>query len=86
MTEDEPPEYESVYIAGSIRGAEAIEALLTEEQIEYELQPASFYHTISFNGPFAGVSFCVLPGQAFYCRKLFARRGFTKGIVAAEHA
>ena len=81
MTDIDAPEYESVYIAGTVREAESVEALFGEQGIEFEIRPADFYHTISLNGPFAGVSFCVLGGQASYCRKLLAERGFTRGIV-----
>ena len=77
----ETPDYETIYIAGSIREAARVEELFAEEGIEYRVVPCEFANTISLGGPYAGVSFEVLPGQAGYCRHTLAERGFRKGIV-----
>ncbi len=82
MTDLETPEYETIYIAGSIREAERLEELFAEEGIEVQVVPCEFANTISLGGPYAGVSFGVLPGQAAYCRRVLAERGFRKGIVS----
>jgi hypothetical protein len=81
MTDLETPEYETIYIAGSIREAERVEEVFAEEGIEYRVVPCEFANTISLSGPYAGVSFGVLAGQASYCRHALAQRGFNKGIV-----
>ncbi len=81
MTDLDAPELETVYIAGTVREAEAVEALFGEQGIEYELSSSEFRHAISLGGSFAGVSFQVLPAQASYCRFILADRGFKKGIV-----
>ena len=77
----ETPDHESVYIAGSVREAEKVEELFAEEGIEYQLRPCEFANEISLGGPFAGVSFEVLAGQAPYCRFILKELGFKKGIV-----
>lgn len=81
MTDPDEPELEVVYIAGSVGEAQRVEALFAEEQIEYELAPCAFEHSLSFGGPHAGISFQVLSGQASYCRRILDERGFKKGIV-----
>jgi hypothetical protein len=81
MTDEHVPELEIVYIAGNIREAEALEAFFAEQEIEYEVIPCQFEHSMSFGGVFAGVSFQVLAGQAPYCRRILLERGFTKGLV-----
>ncbi len=81
MNELDEPELETVYIAGNVREAEAIETLFEAEEIEYELAPCAFEHSMNFGGVFAGVSFAVLSGQASYCRHILAQRGYRKGIV-----
>ena len=74
---------EPVFIAANVREAELIEQLLDDEGIEYEVRPEAFTR-----GPggvcFQGLMFEVLAGQAPYCRKLFADRGFKAGIVDPE--
>lgn len=86
MTDRSEPELETVYIAGNLREAEALETLFAELGIEYEAAPCSFEHSISFGGIFAGVSFQVLAGQAPYCRRILLERGFAKGIVPSSPA
>lgn len=75
------PELEIVYVAGTVSEAKAIESVFAEEQIEFEVEPCEFRQSISFGGPFAGVGFHVLSGQAPYCRRILSDRGFRKGIV-----
>ena len=86
MSDLDTPEYERIYIAGNVSEAEAAEDLFAEQGIEYELEPAEFRHAITLGGVFAGVAFCVLAGQAEYCRAVLVERGFSKGIVQAEES
>lgn len=86
MSDPNEPELETVYIAGNIREAKALEALFAEQAIEYEVVPCEFAHSILFGSIFAGAAFQVLSGQAGYCRYLLAEHGFKKGIVPSSAA
>jgi len=77
---DQPSEL--VFIARRVREAERVEALLTDEGIDYALAFEDFLHGGLFGvTTLTGVGFYVLSGQAAHCRELFGRRGLAVGIV-----
>ena len=75
---------EAVFIAANTREAEFVERLLDEEGIEYEVRLEAFTREIAGAVCYQGLLFEVLPGQADYCRRLFARIGLPPaGIIDA---
>jgi len=78
--EDRPNEL--VFIARRVREAERVEALLTDEGIDYALAFEDFLHGGIFGTTtLTGVGFYVLSNQAAHCRELLGRRGLAVGIV-----
>jgi hypothetical protein len=73
---------ELIFIARRIREAERVEALLTEEGIDYALAFEPFLHGGIFGiMTLTGVGFYVLSGQAPYCRELLGQHGLAVGVV-----
>ena len=83
--EDEERASEAVFIAGNLREIRLIEEILEAEGIEYTVRPEAFHrNSLMSSGPFEGLLFEVLPGQASYCRKLLIAKGLQHGVVSAE--
>lgn len=78
------PDLEPIFIAGNVREIQAVEDLLTAEEIEYEVRPEAFGHAIMGGVCYQGLLFLVLGGQAEYCRRLLLERGLTKGLVPRQ--
>ena len=76
---------EPVFIAANIREVEAVAQLFAAEGIEYQVRPHEFLRQgFLFSGEFGGLLFEVLPGQAYYCRKLLLANNLSSGIVERE--
>ena len=73
---------ELIFIARRVREAERVEALLTDEGIDYALAFEPFLHGGAFGIlTLTGVAFYVLSGQAPYCRQLLGQHGLAVGVV-----
>ena len=72
-----------IFIAASIKEAEAAEDILTQNGIDYaiSLEP---YTRMFFGTEREGVAFYVLSGQATHCRNLLASRGLSQGLIIEE--
>ena len=72
-----------IFIAASIKEAEAAEDILTQNGIDYaiSLEP---YTRMFFGTEREGVAFYVLSGQATHCRNLLASRGLSQGLISEE--
>jgi hypothetical protein len=73
---------EPIFIAANRREIEFVQDLLDREDIEYSVRPETFTRSTPFGtGPYAGLLFEVIAGQAQYCRRLIADKGLEHGIV-----
>ena len=73
---------ELVFIARRVREAERVEALLTDEGIDYAIAFEPFLHGGIFGvTTLTGVGFYVLSGQARHCRELLEQRGLAVGVI-----
>jgi hypothetical protein len=72
-----------IFIAGSIREAEAAEDILTQNGMDYALSLEP-YTRMFFGTGREGIAFYVLSGQASYCRELLASKGLFRGLIVEE--
>jgi hypothetical protein len=79
---------ELVFIAGRTSEAKSVEAVLTQEGIDYTLTPEPFLHVGIFlnRSELPGVGFNVVAAQAPHVRSLLTSRGFQAGVVLGEEA
>jgi hypothetical protein len=72
-----------VFIAGSVREAERVEAALTSAGIDYCLDRVEFGQGILLSSR-AGMGFYVIEGQAPFARHELRKAGFRWGISEAN--
>jgi len=72
-----------IFIASSIREAEAVERILSEDAIDYAIALEPYQRTgLTSRTELNGVAFYVLEGQEKWCRKLLSLKGFSHGLIA----
>lgn len=71
-----------VFIAGSVREAERVEAALTSDGIDYSVEATDFTQGILASGR-AGVGFYVIQGQAAFARHRLVGAGLKSGVIEA---
>ncbi len=74
-----------IFIAASIKEAEFVEDILTQDGIDYAVALEPFTQGI-FVSERNGTAFYVLSGQASYCRKLLESKGLSSGLIVDERA
>jgi len=78
-------EISRIFVAGSIREAERVEALLTENAISYAVQIEEFLNSGLFtNSVREGMVFYVLSGQRVFCKQLLLTNGLKTGLIDNE--
>jgi hypothetical protein len=66
-----------IFVAGSVKEAEAVEQLLTEQSVDYAIAIEPFYQPgLFFVSQFQGATFYVPTGIAPYCENLLSEKGF----------
>jgi len=72
-----------VWLAASLREAEEIEGIFTDEDIDYflELEPFISGTGMLPTSPAIGVSFYILAGQVSFCQHLLLQKGFKTSLV-----
>jgi hypothetical protein len=75
-----------VYIAGRVSEAEAVESVLTRNDIDYtvDLEPYLAPGLGLFTSEYPGVAFYVPAGQAAVVRTLLVSQGLKQGIADEE--
>ena len=68
-----------IFIADSIKQAELVEDILTQNGIDYAVSLEPFVQI--FMSESNGIAFYVLAGQEPYCRKLLTSRGLSLGLT-----
>jgi hypothetical protein len=82
IDELEERQSELIFIARTVREARRVEALLSDEGIDYAIALEPFLHGGIFGViTLTGLGFYVLSGQAPYCRELLGQRGLGVGVV-----
>jgi hypothetical protein len=76
---------EKIYMAGSLREARSVEAVLTGHGVEYAVEVEDLGRTTLFGSIRHGAGFYVAAAQATSCRSLLAHAGFTRGLVDVHH-
>ncbi len=74
-----------IFIAASIKEAEFVEDVLTQDGIDYGVSLESFVQGI-FVSERDGIAFYVLSAQASYCRKLLESKGLSSGVTVDDSA
>jgi hypothetical protein len=69
-----------IFIAASVKEAEAVEDILTQDGIDYALSLEPFAQGL-FTSQRNGVAFYVLSAQAVYCRNLLESKGLSSGLT-----
>jgi hypothetical protein len=72
---EEPP-LELIYIAGKLEEAKAVEALLEENDIDYEVRVEQYRAGMIFASVRAGAFFYVPEDEAVRSRRLLTERGY----------
>jgi len=71
-----------IFIASSIREAEAVERILSEDGIDYAISLELYQRTgLTSRTELSGIAFYVLAGQEKYCRKLLSSKGLSHGLI-----
>lgn len=78
---DALPDPEQIYLAGTLREARSVEALLTGRGVDYVTQVEVLGRSSLFGSVRHGAGFYVTAAQAEYCRGVLAEAGFARGIV-----
>jgi hypothetical protein len=76
-----------IFIADSIGKAEKVEAILTENDIDYALSLEPYVgveYIMAFVTERNGVAFYVLSGQASHAMHLLASKGLSSGLTVEE--
>jgi hypothetical protein len=82
IEEFEDRQSELIFIARNVREARRVEALLTEQGIDYAIALEPFLHGGIFGViTLTGLGFYALSGQALYCRELLGQQGLAVGVV-----
>lgn len=74
-----------IFIAASIKEAEFVDAILTQDGIDYAVSLEPFVQGILLSER-NGIAFYVLSAQASYCRKLLESKGLSSGLTVDEPA
>lgn len=69
-------ELELIYIAKRLRGAKALEELLTERVVDYLVEPDSYTGGIIFRSSRVGAFFYVAPGDRERARMVMSEHGY----------
>jgi len=74
-----------IFIAASVKEAELVEKILTENGIDYaiSLEP---YTRMFFGTERNGLAFYVLSDQEHYCKELLFSRGLTSGLTLEDES
>jgi hypothetical protein len=83
---DDLQDPEKIYLAGSLREARGVEAVLTGHGVEYAVEVEELGRTTLFGSIRHGAGFYVAAAQAASCRSLLAHAGYTHGLVDVPHA
>jgi hypothetical protein len=75
-----------VFIAGTVAEAKRAEAALTAAGMDYCIDAEEYVQGVGFpiSGPYMGLGFYVLEGQASYARRLLESAELASGIIATE--
>lgn len=74
-------EISRIYMAGKIREAKNVEALLDRRGIDYAVEMEEFKFFSFFGWTHLGAAFYVLSAQAPFCRGLLKEQGLVRGIL-----
>jgi hypothetical protein len=74
-----------IYLARELKEAKRVEAVLTEQGIEYavEVEPYKTVMSSIFSSEYKGAAFYVLANQEDFCRRVLCDAGLTVGIAEA---
>jgi len=77
---------ELVFIAGSVREAQRVEEVLTQQGFEFavEIEPFVRYVLEVFPSEHEGAAFYVLSGRSAYCRRALAAAGLASGVIGTS--
>ena len=83
---DALPDPEQVYLTASLREARTVEALLTNQGVDYATQVEVLGRSSLFGSVRHGVGFYVTAGQAEFSRGALAQAGHARGLVQAPES
>ena len=73
-----------IFIASSLRVAQAVEESLTRGGVDYAVQVEPFARSLLFGSLRMGAAFYVASGEAARCRQQLIAAGFAGGVVEAQ--
>lgn len=77
---------EQGYVAGSLGEARKVEAVLTNQGVNYVTQVEVLGRSGLFGSLRHGAGFYVTAGQAEHCRGALAQAGYSRGLVQAPES
>ena len=72
-----------IFIAATLKEAQQVEKILSQNGVEYVVKVELFRASIFFQ-PRNGAAFYVTTDQADYCRNRLAIEGYSRGIIEDE--
>ena len=74
-------ELQLIYIAKRLREAKALEGLLTEQSVDYLVEPDKYYGGVIFRGERIGAFFYVLEQDTERARFILSQKGYVPAQI-----